>query len=244
MGLTRWKEADNPFLNKMSDHGPSSQRPGRANQWWLFSRAASFGGLRCRLVIHQARVTHERASTDGGAADQGGRRGLEEEARDGGMRWVRQSEEQEEGKRVRRRLRHTGEGSIVTHWPHCQVNATWVFYRRHCSRWHFECTSHTLSLSITHSLHFLGQPPRLTLSRAAALAENSLQDRVVVAAAAEVRGGDEGNDTGFQSRSRRVSFFYRTVVFLLFSWPDQTGEFASAIAVEGSTLDTLKNRLH
>lgn len=106
-----------------------------------------------------------------------------------------QSEEQEEGKRVRRRLRHTGEGSIVTHWPHCQVNATWVFYRQHCSRWHFECTSHTLSLSITHSLHFLGQPPRLTLSRAAALAENSLQDRVVVAAAAEVRGGDEGKDT-------------------------------------------------
>lgn len=35
----------------------------------------------------------------------------------------------------------------------------------------------------------------MTLSRAAALAENSLQDRVVVAAAAEVRGGDEGNDT-------------------------------------------------
>lgn len=35
----------------------------------------------------------------------------------------------------------------------------------------------------------------MTLSRAAALAENSLQDGVVVAAAAEVRGGDEGNDT-------------------------------------------------
>lgn len=96
---------------------------------------------------------------------------------------------------MRRRLRHAGEGSIVTHWPHCQVNATWVFYRRHCSRWHFECTSHTLSLSITHSLHFLGQPPRMTLSRAAALAENSPQDRVVVAAAAGVRGGDEGNGT-------------------------------------------------
>lgn len=110
---------------------------------------------------------------------------------------------------MRRRLRHAaGEGSIVTHWPHCQVNATWVFYRRHCSRWHFECTSHTLSLSITHSLHFLGQPPRMTLSRPAALAENSLQDRVVVAAAAEVRGGDVGNDNrGFQSPSRRVSFF-------------------------------------
>lgn len=93
----------------------------------------------------------------------------------------------------RRWLRRTGEGSIVTHRPHCQVNAIWVFYRRHCSHWHFQSTSHTLSLSITHSLHFLGQPPRLTLSRAAALAENSLQDGVVVAAASEVRGGDDRN---------------------------------------------------
>lgn len=184
MGLTRWKEADNPFLNKMSDHGPSSRRCGRANQCWPSSCAA----------VASSFVRHERASTDGGAADQGGWRGLEEEAEDGGMRWAGQSEEQEEGEGERRRLGHTGEGSIVTHWPHCQVNATRVFYGRHCSRWHFQCTSHTLSPSITHSLHFLGQPPRLTLSRAAALAENSPQDSVDVAAAAEVRGGDEGSD--------------------------------------------------
>lgn len=127
---------------------------------------------------------------------------------------------------MRRRLRHTGEGSIVTHWPHCQVNATWVFYRRHCSRWHFQCTSHTLSLSITHSLHFLGQPPRLTLSRAAALAENSLQDRVVVvAAAAEVRGGDEGNDAeDFRvDPGSRVVFISSRRFFCCFLGPIELG---------------------
>lgn len=32
MELPRWKEADNPFLNKMSDRGPLSQQPGRSNQ--------------------------------------------------------------------------------------------------------------------------------------------------------------------------------------------------------------------
>lgn len=65
---------------------------GPINDGYLATPRAS-GGLRCRLVIHQARVTHERASTDGGAADRGGRRGLEEEAGDEGMRWAGPSEE-------------------------------------------------------------------------------------------------------------------------------------------------------
>lgn len=139
-----------------------------------------------------------------------------------------------------------GGGSIVTHWPHCQVNATWVFYRRHCSRWHFECTSHTLSLSITHSLHFLGQPPKDDI-----ISRGCVGRKFPARWSCCCRGGGSQRrrrgkrHRGFQRVDPgRVSFLYRRVAFWLFSWPDRAGEFASAIAVEGSTSGTLKNRLH
>lgn len=197
MELTRWKEADNPFLNKMSDCGPSSQRPGRANQWRLFSTAVASSFIRLesrtrgrpRTVAQLIRTEREDLKRRRRWCGVGGAVGWE-----GGGR---------KRKWERRWLRHTGEGSAVTHWPHCQVNAIWVFYRRHCSHWHFECTSHTLSLSITHSLHFLGQPQRLTLSCAAALAEKFPARRVVVATVSEVRGGDDRNNSKY-SRSRHV----------------------------------------
>lgn len=99
--------------------------------------------------------------------------------------------------------------------PHCRVNAIWVFYRRYCSRWHFECTSHTLSLHITHSLHFLGQPPWLTLSRTAALAENSLRDGAVVAPASEVRGGGD-RKRHRKSISALLVFKIKSFFFLFF----------------------------
>lgn len=119
--------------------------PGQSMKLFSTAAASSFIRLKSR-------------TRDGGAADQEGRRGL---GGDGGG--VGGGVGRDRGGRKRkwerwRWLGRTGEGSTVTHRPHCQLNAIGLFYWCHCSHWHFQCTSHTLSLSITHSLHFLGQP--------------------------------------------------------------------------------------